>query len=156
MDGDKIIREAKEEFESFKKEHNLKAGYDELNKHFHVSDHLVRDGYAPGELSRNICVRASNFIMGWANYLHGLLMPNPHHLISVNESKMLSDVDKKEVTDLISSIMSHNSKELVVHLKNNPADDAKMIDEFLEVWKNDLFPRVEKIMVKINEGWNKK
>ncbi|MEK6824494.1 MAG: hypothetical protein AABY02_01450, partial [Nanoarchaeota archaeon] len=62
--------------------------------------------------------------MGWNNYLHGLIISNPHYMIQVNEGKMLSDEDKKMMGKMISEGMRFVSGNMLNGLTKDKKAEA--------------------------------
>lgn len=93
--------------------------------------------------------------MGWNNYLHNLVMSSPGYMIQMNESKMLSEEDKKNALKLIARAMTLVSANSLVGLTKDKKEEAKLIDDAVTFWNTTYKPEIEKLVKKINDGWKK-
>ena len=94
--------------------------------------------------------------MGWNEYLHSLIMPNPQNILNIGESKIFSQEEREEIIELIKKIMEINSRNNLINLTKNQEEETKLIDDSVNFWDTEFKVKLIKIMKKINEEWCKK
>ena len=153
---EQILRELHEGFASVKKELGLNSSFEDLDKAFFLEDAVLQAGFvSPKALSRQICARIVDTYMGWNNYMHNLIIPNPHYMIQVNESKMLNDEDKKMIGKMISESMRFVSENMLNGLSKDKKAEADFIEGALALWNGSYKQRLESFLRKIHAGWKK-
>lgn len=150
-----ILEELKEKYEDLKKDYNIKSDLGEVNKCFSIIHVILSQGFVSEDLLSQIGNRISDFFMNWSNYLHSLVLPNPHNMINVNENKFLSEDDRKEILKLISKSMVYASRNTLLGLKRSAEEDAKYLDDSVNFWKNEFSSKAGFLAEKIFEGWKK-
>jgi len=153
MNKKEILEELEEKFKIMKKELGLKASLEELDEVFFIRDSILMARFVSEKLSRQICSRIIETYMSWTNYLHSLVMPNPGHMLNMNESKMFNDEEKKAILKLISQAMELTSRNNLIGLTKDRKEEAKFIDNSLNFWIKSFKPEMIKIITKINENW---
>jgi len=156
MNKKELLEELKEKFEEIRKELGFKAGLEELNNIFFIQDAVLSAGFVSEKLSRQICGRIVETYSAWNNYLHSLIIPNPGHIINMNESKMFNEEERKNIMNLIASAIALTSSNTVIGLTKNKKQEAEFIDDALKFWKENFKPELIKITEKINKGWKSK
>lgn len=156
MNKKEILEELKEKFEEIKMELGFKASLEELNNVFFIQDAVLSAGFVSEKLSRQICGRIVETYSAWNNYLHSLIMPNPGHIINMNESKMFNEEERKNIMNLMASALALTSRNTVIGLTKNKKQEAEFIDNALKFWKKNFSSELIKITEKINEGWKLK
>ena len=151
-----ILKELEQEFNSIKKELKFRSTLQQIEKIYPISDVVLKEGYVPNDLPRAICRGIIDNIHNWSSYLHGLLIPNPHHLISMNESQFFSEEEKKLIFNLLSETMTISSKNALLSLTNNKNEEAKIIDELVNFWNKKFSPKLQEVMKKVNTSWQEK
>src|SRR3989344_100119 len=153
---EQVLRELHDGFAALKKELGFKAGFEELDRVFFLEDAALHAGFVSRTaLSRQICARIADAYMSWNNYLHGLIIPNPHYMIQVNESKMLSDEDKKTMGKMISEGMRFVSGNMLNGLMKDKKAEAAFIDGALALWDESYCSQLAIFLSKIYSGWKK-
>ena len=155
MVNNELLKEFEEKFNLLKNELKFKASLDDLDKIFFLRDLISKEGYVSDYLSRMICNRIADTFMSWNNYLHGLIMPNTGYMISMTESQMLDDKDREEVIQVMNAIMAFVSKNSLIGLTKDKAEESRFIDDDVKLW-NKFNPKFLEIMKKINKSWNEK
>ncbi len=155
MKNQELLKELETEFIKLKKELKFKSSFEDIDKIFFIKDLILDKGYVSPNLSRQICSRIVDGFSIWNGYLHSLIMPNPQNMLNINECKMLDENEKKEISDLLSKVVSLTSTNTLVGLTKNKSDEAKFIDDSVKFWKKTFNPELIKLMKKINEGWKK-
>jgi hypothetical protein len=155
MNKKEILQELKEKFQETKKDLGFRPSFEELDGAFFIRDGVLSAGFVSERFSRQLCSRIVETCSVWNNYLHSLLMPNPGHILNMNESKMFSEEERKEIMDLISSSMAITSRNNVIGLKKNKKEEADFINEAFNFWNEKFRPATIKITEKINKGWEK-
>tara|TARA_Y100000310_G_scaffold345322_1_gene463766 strand:+ start:421 stop:921 length:501 start_codon:yes stop_codon:yes gene_type:complete len=150
-----LLKELEVKFKQTKDDLGFKASFEELDGVFFLKDAVLSAGFVSEAFSRQICSRIVETYSNWNNYLHGLIMPNPHHILNVNESKMIDDEEKKVVTGLLSESMALASTNTLIGLTQDKKSEGKFIDDSLEFWKSSFKPKAGKVIKKINDGWKK-
>lgn len=153
-DRKELLNELEESYSHFRKEHKIKVSLEDVDKLFFVNDNVLSAGYVSVHLGKFICNRAVDTYMSWLNYLHNLIM-GTSSMILMNEGKMLSEIDKKDILKLISQTMALVSENTVLGLARSHSDEAAFIDQSVEFWNSTFQPRVSVIAKKIHEGWKK-
>ena len=147
--------ELKEKYEMLRKDYKIKAELEEVNKCFSIVHVILSQGFVSEDLLSQISNRISDFFMNWSNYLHSLVLPNPHNMINVNENKFLSEEDRKEILKLISKTMVYASTNTLLGLKRSPKEDAQFLDDSVKFWNNDFSHKAILLSAKIVDGWKK-
>lgn len=155
MDKQKIITELEEKFKKIKEKLKFKANLDDLDKAFSVRDVVIKDGFVSEDLSKQIRYRIVEVYMGWNDYLHSLIMPNPQNMLNISESKVLSSEQKKEITELMKKIMEISSRNAIINFTRDNQIESKLIDDALGFWENDFKKNLLIVLKKINEEWAK-
>ena len=150
-----LLRQLKDKFEELKSELGFKSSFHEIDKIFYIQDSILNAGFVAESFDRQICARIVDTYMGWNNYLHNLVMPDSHSMIQMNESKLLNDVDKKEILQVIADSMRIVSMNLVIGIGRDKNVEAQFIDNSVEFWNRHYSSSVFRIVKKINDGWNK-
>ncbi len=148
-----VSEELKTEFEKTRQELGFESTLEDIDSIFFVTDFIREKGYVSDNLDRQICSRITNTFMSWANYLHGLVMPNTRSMISVTETQMFSDDEKDEIMDLISAIMALTSRNTLIGLTKDKKATAEFIDESVNTWQDSFKPQLVEIMQTVNQTW---
>lgn len=148
-----LLTEFETSFENIKKELGFKATLAELDAAFFFKDVIAREGYVPPGLSRMLCHRMCDTLMSWANYLQGLLVPNPSSMVSCTESQMFDEKEKEHMMLLLNKILALVSKNAHIGITRNKKAEGEFIDASLLFWNTTLVPELGKMTQKINEQW---
>lgn len=156
MEKEKLLKELREKFERLKKELNLKVSFEELNEIFYLDDFILTSEFVSENLERQLRYRILDFYHNWANYLHGIVLPNPQSLFAMAESKMFNEEEKKKMMKLMTKILSYICLNSKINITNNKKDIAYFIDNSVIFWKKELKDELEKILTKVCNEWKKK
>ncbi|MFW6014358.1 MAG: hypothetical protein ACOCZQ_00280 [Nanoarchaeota archaeon] len=151
-----LKKQLEEEFEKTKKELVLKTELDELDKIFYIRDNIEQVGFISNNFSRQLCGRMCDTFNSWVNYFHGIIMPNPHNMISNTESQLFSEEEKQEIIKVMNKILSHTSQNVLAGLKKDKHKEAEFIDNSLELWNSTVQPKLVFIMERVNNYWKEK
>lgn len=153
MEQDKLLKHLEERFQELRKEQKIKTSLEELDEIFFIKDFISKDGFVSDRLTRQICHRIVETYMGWNEFLHGLIMPDPHNILNIGESKIFDQEERKRIFDLMKGIMEKSSTNSLILLKRNKQEEGKFIDEAVKYWKESFLPGIINIMEKINKEW---
>ena len=87
-----------------------------------------------------------------ANFLQGLLQPNPSSVVSMQESKFFTELDRKKVVELLKTFMYLERTNLSLDIANNDEDSVRWIRDAHKTWiesKKDLTNLTDKMKT----GW---
>ncbi len=152
---EEVLKELEEKFEEEKKRLGFKSSFKEIDEIFFIKDYVLNSGFVSETFSRQLCSRIIDTFGNWNNYLHSLILPNPHHMINMNEAKMLNDEDKKSIGKLMSQAIAVMSTNTLVGLTKEKKVEAEFIDDSVKFWNSTYKPKIVELMTKINEGWKK-
>ena len=153
MEQEKLLQELEKGFAAERERLGFKVTLDELDEVFFVRDAVLDAGFVSGNLSRQLARRIVETYMSWNEYLNGLMMPNPHHLLQATEHKLVDDETKKEAMKLMSKSMVLVSRNTKTGLDKDAADEGKWFDEVVPFWKETHLPVLDKIMGQVVKGW---
>ena len=156
MGNEELIKQFEREFEKIKKDLGFKSSLEELDKVFFLRDFILKENYVATKLSRMVCGRIVDTYYSWANYLQGLLMPNPGHMLSMTESQVFDENEKEEIFNLCSKVMALVSRNSLVGITRDKNEEAKFIDESLEFWNKTFSSELERIMKRVKDFWIEK
>lgn len=149
-----LLAELEESFLRVKKELGFKASLDELDRIFFIRDSILAAGFVSNHVDRQICGRIVDTYMSWNNYFQNLVM-SPGSMIFMNEGKMLSEAERKDLLKIVSEIMAIVSTNTVLGLTHDEKEEATFIDDAVKFWNTSFKPRVTPIVNKINSSWKK-
>ncbi|MBT3720080.1 hypothetical protein HN789_05050 [archaeon] len=152
----KLIEEYKEKFKKMKEELGFKSTYEDIENIFFIEDFIQSEGFVSMTLSRAVCRRICDLFIGWSNYLHALVVPNPNHMINLTESQFFSDAEKHELINLMNQIMAHTSLNNVIGQTKDKKIEAVFIDDSVTFWIKDLNPKLIDFTKKIHNNWKEK
>jgi hypothetical protein len=155
MDKKELIKDIEKKFEQLKKELKFNATLEDLDKMFSIKDGILKDEFVSENFARQVCYRIVETYMGWNEYLHSIIMPNPQNILNMSESKIFSQEEKKEIVELMKKIMEINSQNSLMGLTKDKEAEAKFIDNALKFWEMEFKPKIVAIMQKINQEWGK-
>ncbi|MBI3623795.1 hypothetical protein HY212_06990 [Candidatus Pacearchaeota archaeon] len=153
MKNEEMMKELEDKFSKMKKELGLKTSLDDLDRNFYLKDYILKEGFISENLIRQVSYRIVETFMSWNEYLHSLIMPNPQNMLNLSESKVLSQEDKKEITELIKKGMEIGSRNSVINLSRNKKQETMLIEDAVKLWETEFKPELSKIMTKINKEW---
>ncbi len=151
-----LKKQLEEEFKKTKKELKLKTTLEELDKIFYIKDNIEQIGFISNHFSRQLCGRICDTFNSWVNYFHGIVMPNPHNMISNTESQLFNEEEKKQIIKVMNKILAHTSENVLAGLKKDRKKEAEFIDKSPELWEKTVQPQVVFIMERVNNYWKEK
>ncbi len=150
-----LLKELHDAYSTLQHSLGVRASLDELDAAFYVRDAILSAGYVSPSLTQQLCARIADIFMNWNGYLHGLVMPDPHFLVQMNESKFIDSEGKKAILALIARSMVFVSKNTLFHARGTDfAEEARFIDESLAFWKNDYQPTLISILETLRARWS--
>jgi len=143
--------EIRKEYDKLKEKYGLPS-YDELDSEFELFyiQNIMEIRYPLRFIRRRLRDKA----VGFANFLQGLLQPNPASLISLEESKFFTDDDKKKIGDLVRNLMKWESRNIFLDVEHDEKSDAEFIKGFYKEWIN-LKKEIKKVCNILEDGWTK-
>jgi hypothetical protein len=156
MNKKEILKELEEKFEKEKERLKFKSSFNEIEEIFLIQDHVLKDGFVSERFSRQLCDCIGEYFLNWQSYLHSLILPNTSNLLNLNESRMISESDKKELLVLMSKIMELVDKNSLVGFTRDESLEREFIDESLDFWKQDFKPFLINVIEKLIKEWEKK
>jgi len=153
MNNKDILEEIERKFDESKKRIGFKSTLDEIDEAFFVRDFIIKEGFVSENFSRQMCSRMFETLSSWSNYLHSLVLPNPHNIMNANESKIFNEEEKKRFMKLMGKSMAITSTNILAGLSKNEKTEAEFIDGAVEFWNKTLSPELIKTMDKINQKW---
>ncbi len=155
MDREGIVADLRKEFDKTKRELGFKSTFEEIDEIFFIRDYVLQEGFVSFDFSRQICHRMMDLLVGWNNYLHGLIMPNPSYLMNTAESRIFGESERKEIIALISQAMVLVSTNTLVGLTRDRKEEAQLIDDSVKFWNHVYKPKLVGMISKIQENWKK-
>jgi hypothetical protein len=150
-----LLKELEEKFKQMKKEFGIKSELQDIDEIFFIKDRISQDKFVSENISRQICSKMVETYMGWTNYLHSLIMPNPQNILNIGESKIFNQEEKNEIKNMMKKAMEFSSRNSWIVLTKNKEEEVKFIDEVMDNWKNDFSINLIKILKKVKEEWTK-
>lgn len=151
-----LLKELRQDFDSFKKESGLKLSFEDLEENFSFSNIILDAGYVPNQIGKVISSLITSKFRDWHTYLNGLLIPNPNYFSSQTEAKLFnSKEDKNKIWNLIKISMKISSGFSVVNLKEDEKKVKEFADFAFDSWKNEFIPEIKKIVQRVNDAWSK-
>ncbi len=147
-----LLDRFEESFLSLKQDLGFNADLDKLDDFFYLRDYVLQLRYVSLNLSRLICSRIKDVFSSWVSLLHGWVMPNPSSMISMEESKIFNDDEKKEMIDIIQLFMAHISKNTILSISPDEKAEAEFIDESIMLWEKNR-EKIKKFVEKIRHHW---
>jgi len=155
MNNKEILNELEKKFEDLKKELGFKSELQDIDEIFYIKDAILKDGFVSENIDRQICSRIIETYMGWTNYLHSLIVPNPQNILNISESRIFNSEEKKEINNMMKKAMEIISKNNWIGLTKNKQEEARFIDEAVNNWKNNFGIKLIKILEKVKGEWEK-
>jgi len=150
-----LLKEFEEKFAELKKELKFKSSLEEIDSIFFVRDLILDRKYLSPKLGRQICSRMVDLFMGWYNYLHSLVVPNPGYIVSITESHEFDEQEKAEIMQIMCKFMEISSMNGLNGLTKNKKAEAQFIDKAVDTW-NEVRPKLTSILTKVNDMWKEK
>ena len=151
-----LLDELKETFQKTKENIGFNSDFEEINNIFYLEPYILREGFVSPRFSTQLRSKIIEVYNSWLNYLHSLIMPNQNSMISMMESKILDDKERKNVGELIKKVMALISKNSLINLKGNKKEEAEFIDYCVNFWVKEFNPSLILIMEKIDKEWRGK
>ncbi len=150
--ADEILAEFEREFPAMQKKLGFKSSLDELDSIFYLRDFIMKEGFVSKRLSRMVCSRILSTFGLWETYFHALIVPNPGSMQNVEESKMITEADKKEMLRIMTQIRELSTRNTITGLEGSDKEEAVLIDDSVRLWNSNK-EFFTKLMKKLNEGW---
>ncbi|MFC1723384.1 hypothetical protein ACFL0V_04545 [Nanoarchaeota archaeon] len=142
-------------FTKIKDEMGFRSTFREIDEIFYIEDHVQQVKFVSSDFSRQLCHRMLETYLGWSNVLHGWVMPVPHSMFSVTEGQMFDDEQKKEMMKFMHEILEMKTRNHVVGVAKDKAEEAKLIDELVVYWAKTFKPKLLEYLKIVDEGWKK-
>jgi len=154
MENEELLKKFREEFKEIKKKLGFKSSFKELNDIFSIEEMVLQEGYVSPLLNRKLSRRIVDIYKSWLNYACDLINPSSNNILILMESRMLSQEDKKKISDIIKRIVSLISSNNLIALTKDEKFEAKFIDDAVHFWNSYFKIEMIKILNKIKEGWD--
>jgi hypothetical protein len=151
-----LKEEFKNKFEDLKKELKFVASYNELNEVFYLMDYITERGYVSDQLSRQVCSRIAETFSRWNEFLHRQLVPSAGNIVSSEESKLFTDLERDKMREIFNEGMEFLVRHTLIGLSKDKKEEAKFIDDALKFWNTKLKPEAIYVETKIKEMWGQK
>jgi hypothetical protein len=151
-----LKEEFKNKFEDLKKELKFVASYNELNEVFYLMDYITERGYVSDQLSRQVCSRIAETFSRWNEFLHRQLVPSAGNIVSSEESKLFTDLERDKMREIFNEGMEFLVRHTLIGLAKDKKEEAKFIDDALKFWNTKLKPEAIYVETKIKEMWGQK
>ena len=151
-----LMKELDEAFEKAKKELNFKASLAELDEIFYIRDEILEKGFVSAQFSRQLAGRISDLYQRVYGFLHGIIVPNPNSMLTLQEHQLFNDDAKADIMQLMARVAELTSRNSLIGLSKDKPAEGKYIDDALDLWHKHVKKSVTEIMKKINRSWNEK
>lgn len=152
-DKGNLLAEFEIKFEEMRKQLGFKVSFEELDRAFFLRDGVLRDSFVAHRIDRQVSSKIRDAYNAWLEYFHNLILPNPHNIINSNESKFVTEEDKKQMLKLMTDVMVLVSKNSIVGIKGDKKMQAEFFDESYKFWNSTFKPFAERIMEKVGKSW---
>lgn len=131
------------------------APLDLLEKRFLLTDHVRAQGFVSTRFESQIVGRVTAILRSWADFLNGLLLPNPQSQAMLREAQALTDQQREHASAMIARLM------LLVRRGDSAvffADDracAAVIDEALALVDGDFMELMRDLTPALIDAWEK-
>jgi len=156
MDKVELLKDFEKQFTLMKKNLNFKTTLNELDDAFFIRDVVQRIGYIGSDFPKFVNARIIDGLMGWSDYFHGFVVPNPNHMVSITQNEILTEEQKQELTTIMSKIMPFVSRNLLAFLNKNEKDQALLIDDAFLLWEKTLAPKINEVATHVQKFWDEK
>lgn len=156
MQNDQLLEQAQQEFAILKKKLNLSVTYEELDAVFFISDYVLSSKMVSSRFGRMICQRISQTFGSWLQFIHDVLMPNPHNMISQAESQLFDDAQKAKLQECLFKISEITSRKSRLVLEETDELEKSIIEDSILLWTNYVKPTLIPYMQKINTYWKER
>lgn len=153
IDKEQLLVELDKEYKELKSSHKIKVSLEDLDQVFSIKEATLKEGFVSTRLSRQVCHRIIETYMGWNEYLHSLIMPNPQNMLNLSESKILNHEERKEIGGIMKKIMELVSRNNIISLTQDSKSEAIFIDDAIKFWKEEFTEKIGKVMERINNEW---
>lgn len=96
--------------------------------------------------------RIQEKIGGVIHLLEEISFPNNGSLVSLHETKFLSEEQKEMVGELMQKLMFFERKAVIIDLKPSVSADAEYINSFMKDWP-EILKQVVAILETLRDGW---
>ncbi|MFH1326534.1 MAG: hypothetical protein ABIH59_00205 [archaeon] len=155
MEKTKLLKDLEEKFKKSKTEIGFSPDLEDIDRIFFIKDAILKEGFISERFSRQLCYRIVENYMGWNDYLHSIIMPNPQNILNMSESKIFSQEEKKEIVELMKKLMSISSRNSLIGLTKDQKAEKEFIDYSVDFWEKEFKEKITKIMAKVNKEWER-
>ena len=151
-----LMMQLEEAFEKTKKELKFKASLSEIDEVFYIKDEILEKGYVSEQFSRQLSGRITDLYQRVYAFLHGIIVPNPNSMLSLQEHQLFNDDNKADIMQLMARIAEMTSRSWLIGLTKDRTAEGKFVDDALSLWHTHVQKSAAEIMKKINRSWNEK
>jgi len=154
MDKKEILQELKKQFDLTKKQIGFKSNFKEINEMSYIEDMALSENFISNQFSRQMINRMVETFHSWINNLYAWVYPAPMDIVHMNESKRLSEEERKEILFMIDRIMYLVRKNKRIAFEGLiKKEEADFIDELVEFDKKYFNSFMLKYNKKFEDLW---
>jgi len=154
-DKEKLLSELKAAFEKTKKQLKFKATFEEIDDICYIEDAILSSRAVSSRYDRQLINRIVETSYAWLSGLHSLVFPS-QDLISMHESKTISQEERKEIMKIMSKIMYFTRKsKRIAFTKNYAQLEGEFVDEIIDFYKKIFVPFMHKNQLQLENFWQK-
>ena len=134
--------EIEKQYNELKKKFKLPE-FNDIDREFEISD-LEETSF----LLRNIIRRIAEKLDFYSTMLEEILQPDTSNLYAMHETRFFDEIEKKDMYELYSKLMSLSRQSIGLSLQHNEKDEVDFINNFFNEWKylkNELLKLVSKM-----------
>ena len=151
---EEILKELRNQFNLTKKRLGFNATFEEINQISYIEDMALSAGFVSNQFSRQMINRMVETFYGWVGEIYSWIYPPQMDIVHINESKKISQEERKEFLLMISRIMylvRKNKKIAFNQLKKD--EEAKFVDELVKFDEDFFNPFMLKYHKRFEDVW---
>ena len=107
-----LMGQLKTDFDKMQKELKFKVTLEQLDEAFYIKDEILEKGYVSPRFSRQIAGRITDLFQRVYGFMHGIIVPNPNSMLSLQEHQQFNDEAKSEIMQMMAKIAEITSRTL--------------------------------------------
>ena len=142
-----MASDLEKEYDNLAKKYLNLPNYQNIDKEFEIELNIGEKVIPKKFTLRAIANTTSNYMHFFIDYLHNLIYPNPGSLIIMEESKIFTNEEKKEIESILKKILFLTRKNLEIVLLKSEKEDADFIAFAFKEWKlikRQILPLIQK------------
>jgi hypothetical protein len=126
--------------------------YQNLDKEFEIEAHIADKPVPENYILRAISNSIANYLFMFLDYLHNILYPNPSSLIVMEESRIYTDEEKKQIETILRRITYLTRRNIELTILKDEKKDSKFISDAYSDWKS-LKKQLSSLIGKAANHW---